>query len=41
MGRDEKIMFEIYKAVYKKLGVNFDEFSAKKRDVVSRVSYAE
>ena len=25
MGRDEKIMFEIYRAIYEKLGVNFDE----------------
>ena len=25
MGRDEKIMFEIYRTIYKKLGVDLDE----------------
>ena len=30
MGRDEKIMFEIYRAIYKKLNVDLDEFSTKK-----------
>ena len=30
MEKDLKIMLEIYRAIYKKLGVNFDEFSTKK-----------
>ena len=30
MEKDLKIMLEIYRAIYEKLGVNFDEFSTKK-----------
>ena len=29
MGRDEKIMFEIYRAIYKKLNVDLDELIEK------------
>ena len=38
MSREEKIMFEIYRAIYKKLNVDFDELIANGY-IISGISY--